>query len=145
LNNAQKKIEGFNFDARKNLIDYDSVLASQRELIYKQRDQILIGKDNFSILKNMVKHVAREIINLNIDPHNNNLVDGAKIAMLLNRMLFNQDLISQEYFKKRTLDDAKAIIEEIIKMSIDIKIEKLGPEQSKRILKDILLQNLDFQ
>lgn len=38
---AQKKVEGFNFDTRKNLLDYDDVLRRQREIIYDQRNKVL--------------------------------------------------------------------------------------------------------
>jgi hypothetical protein len=93
----------------------------------------------------MVNQIAREIINLNISAKNENLVDPFKISNLLNRMVFNQNYISPTYFYNKTLDDAKAIIIEIFNMSVDIRVELLGIEQSKRVLKDIILQNLDFQ
>ncbi|MDE7075641.1 MAG: preprotein translocase subunit SecA, partial [Malacoplasma sp.] len=48
LDTTQKKVEGLNFDIRKNLMDYDHVLSLQRELIYKQRDQILLKTSNFA-------------------------------------------------------------------------------------------------
>ncbi|MDE5775142.1 MAG: preprotein translocase subunit SecA, partial [Malacoplasma sp.] len=54
LDTTQKKVEGLNFDIRKNLMDYDHVLSLQRELIYKQRDQILLKTSNFAIINNMV-------------------------------------------------------------------------------------------
>ncbi|MEK7149824.1 MAG: preprotein translocase subunit SecA [Patescibacteria group bacterium] len=43
VNEAQKKIEGFNFDARKHLLEYDDVLNKQRTAVYKKRQEILIG------------------------------------------------------------------------------------------------------
>ena len=45
VTNAQKQIEGKNFDIRKNLLDYDDVLAKQREIIYKRRDAIMMAGD----------------------------------------------------------------------------------------------------
>lgn len=42
---AQKKIEGQNFDMRKNLLDYDDVLSKQRQIIYKKRDAIMFAND----------------------------------------------------------------------------------------------------
>lgn len=45
VTNAQKQIEGRNFDTRKNLLDYDDVLAKQRQIIYDRRDSILLAKD----------------------------------------------------------------------------------------------------
>jgi hypothetical protein len=93
----------------------------------------------------MVNQIAREIVNLNISEKNENLVDPIKLSILLNKMIFNQNYISPSYFYNKTLDDAKAIIIEIFNMSIDIRVDLLGQEQSARILKDIILQNLDYQ
>ena len=45
ITGAQKKIEGNNFDTRKNLLDYDDVLAKQRQIVYDKRDRIIEGKD----------------------------------------------------------------------------------------------------
>ena len=45
VTNAQKQIEGRNFDTRKNLLDYDDVLAKQRQIIYNRRDNIMFSKD----------------------------------------------------------------------------------------------------
>ena len=42
---AQKRVEGRNFDIRKHLLEYDDVMNSQREFIYKERDEILLGED----------------------------------------------------------------------------------------------------
>ena len=38
---AQKKVEGFNFDRRKGLLDFDNVISKQREIIYERRNEIL--------------------------------------------------------------------------------------------------------
>ena len=45
IENAQKKVEGNNFDIRKTLIKYDDVMNKQREIIYKQRTEVLEGED----------------------------------------------------------------------------------------------------
>jgi preprotein translocase subunit SecA len=113
-------------------------------LIYKQRDDILEGKHNEIIFNNMIKYVAREIVNLNKDENNESIIENSKVTMLLNNVLFNSNVLNLEYFKNRTLDDAKIIIEELLKMSIDIRLDCLK-ENSNNIIKDILIQNLDFQ
>lgn len=45
VTNAQKQIEGKNFDVRKNLLDYDDVLAKQRQIVYDRRDRIMLSGD----------------------------------------------------------------------------------------------------
>ena len=51
ITSAQKRIEGQNFDTRKSLLDYDDVLAKQRQIIYSKRDKILLGQDITEIVE----------------------------------------------------------------------------------------------
>lgn len=63
---AQAKIEGFNFDLRKHVLEYDNVLAKQRDTIYRLRREIL-GGDNAAIrshLETMARNVARELVRM---------------------------------------------------------------------------------
>jgi len=58
IENAQKKVEGRNFDIRKHVLQYDNVMNKQREVIYSQRRQVLLGED---IRENIMEMIA-EII-----------------------------------------------------------------------------------
>jgi preprotein translocase subunit SecA len=145
INNAQKKIEGLNFDTRKNLIDYDSVLSSQRELVYKQRDQILKNIDNTQIIKNMAKNMASDIANLFKSAKNEVYVDADRLAHALNTKILNANLISPNIFIDKTIMEAVNIITEILKLSIDTRIELLKGTQGTNIIRDLMIQNLDFQ
>ena len=51
ITGAQKRIEGQNFDTRKNLLDYDDVLAKQRQIVYSKRDKIIEGDDITDIIE----------------------------------------------------------------------------------------------
>ena len=55
VTSAQKQIEGKNFDVRKNLLDYDDVLAKQRQIIYDKRDRILFAEDIVDLVHEMFK------------------------------------------------------------------------------------------
>ncbi len=57
IENAQTKVEGYNFDIRKHLVDYDDVINKQREVIYGERHKILTGADLRSNILDMVKSV----------------------------------------------------------------------------------------
>ncbi|MBR4450597.1 MAG: preprotein translocase subunit SecA [Clostridia bacterium] len=54
IENAQKRIEGKNFAIRKNVLQYDDVMNRQRELIYRQRDQVLDGEDLRPVITRMI-------------------------------------------------------------------------------------------
>ena len=57
IENAQKKKEGLNFQTRKNVLEYDDVMNTQRKVIYEQRQQVLDGEDLQSYLHNMRRTV----------------------------------------------------------------------------------------
>ncbi|MFJ1522038.1 preprotein translocase subunit SecA [Spiroplasma sp. ald] len=61
ISNAQKKVEGMNFDQRKHILDYDNVLAQHREAMYARRDQILTATDLKPIIKKMQYSAAYDL------------------------------------------------------------------------------------
>jgi len=68
IEQAQTKVEGFNFDIRKHLVDYDDVLNKQREIIYKRRRKVLESNDKESLEKEIIEkidHSLATIVNLN--------------------------------------------------------------------------------
>jgi preprotein translocase subunit SecA len=60
VENAQRKVEGMNFDIRKQLIEYDNVMNKQREAVYKLRDKVLEGEDVSETIKSMIKDSVEE-------------------------------------------------------------------------------------
>ncbi|AGF79195.1 protein translocase subunit secA [Desulfocapsa sulfexigens DSM 10523] len=54
IENAQKKVEGHNFDIRKHLLEYDDVMNKQREVIYRQRREVLSGSDLAEVVQDMI-------------------------------------------------------------------------------------------
>ncbi|WP_338954764.1 preprotein translocase subunit SecA [Spiroplasma endosymbiont of Polydrusus cervinus] len=61
ISNAQKKVEGMNFDQRKNILDYDNVLAQHREAMYTCRDQILAANNLKPIIRKMQYSAAYDL------------------------------------------------------------------------------------
>ncbi len=55
IENAQRKVEGHNFDIRKHLLEYDDVMNKQREVIYRQRREVLAGEDLSSVIQDMIE------------------------------------------------------------------------------------------
>ena len=62
IENAQKSVEGQNFDARKHLLEYDDVMNKQRETIYAIRRSALEGKDQRDYVLGIAEDVARELV-----------------------------------------------------------------------------------
>jgi preprotein translocase subunit SecA len=65
IENAQKKVEGFNFDTRKHVVEYDDVMNKQREIIYGERQKVLSGADTRA---NIVDYM-REVIEKGVEGH----------------------------------------------------------------------------
>jgi preprotein translocase subunit SecA len=61
IENAQRKVEGHNFEIRKQLLKYDDVMNQQREVIYKQRREALAGKSLKSAIEEMIRELSEKI------------------------------------------------------------------------------------
>jgi preprotein translocase subunit SecA len=61
IENAQTKVEGHNFEIRKQLLEYDDVMNQQREVIYRQRREALDGHDLYPVVKELTEEKAEEI------------------------------------------------------------------------------------
>jgi preprotein translocase subunit SecA len=69
INNSQKKVEAHNFDIRKHILQYDDVINTQREVIYRERRQILEGKDIHENVTNIVNEHIQNIFYSHINPN----------------------------------------------------------------------------
>lgn len=67
IENAQKKVEGRNFEIRKHILEYDDVLNQQREVIYKQRRQVLEGENLRDNIMQMISDVVDQALSLYAD------------------------------------------------------------------------------
>ena len=65
IESAQKKVEGFNFDARKHVVEYDDVMNKQREIIYGERRKVLEGADT----RDNIEGYIRELIDKGVEVH----------------------------------------------------------------------------
>ncbi len=62
IENAQRKVEGHNFDIRKHLLEYDDVMNKQREVIYRQRREVLASDDVHAVIVDMLPELADSIV-----------------------------------------------------------------------------------
>lgn len=84
VTNAQKQIEGRNFDIRKNLKDYDDVLAKQRDIIYKKRDAILMAEDIVDLIHDFFKTTGLFLAKKAIDKNNaEGIISGDALKKLV--------------------------------------------------------------
>ena len=133
IENAQKKFENYNFEVRKNLIEYDNVINDQRKVIYKLRDEIL--KDDLIVLEK-AKDYKEFFVDKLIKENTNEelLVEFNKVFDIAIKLKIIEDLNSIELKEKlsTTLDKA-----------FDIRLGKLTEQQKISIVRSIFIENLD--
>ena len=113
LENAQKRVEGINFDSRKRTLNYDDVMNAQREIIYAQRRVVLNGEDVDDIIQKMVTDTVDEIVNTYQDDIENNL---------------NKPLFKQEIINLLTIDSVPELEKEKVE---EVKEEKSDNKKKK--------------
>lgn len=107
ISQAQKRVEGYNFDVRKQLLDYDDVLRQQREIMYDQRNYVLENDDVHGIVKDMFDRVISGVVNANVDQakHDDN-VNGESIVQGLAVLGFEEGMINAEELLGKKHDEA---------------------------------------
>lgn len=143
IENSQKRVEGRNFDIRKNVLQYDNVMNRQRELIYEQRQQVIDGKDMENEIWNMTKTLADAYVNMftgDGDYYDNWDLEGLKkhletTVLPKGTLTFPEKPESREILVDTVLDECRKILEE--------KKERLGLEQLQNIEGIILLRSVD--
>jgi len=143
IENAQKRVEGQNFDIRKHLLEYDDVMNRQRKVIYEQRKKVLRGGEAlWTDIEEMIEDVAEDIVPEYIPekthPEEWNLQG-------LTELLANKYSLKMAFSGEDGINAATAV-EEIIdglKGLLKKKEEEYGKETMEYLLKIIMLQSID--
>ncbi|VAW40332.1 Protein translocase subunit SecA [hydrothermal vent metagenome] len=144
IENAQRKVEGHNFDIRKHLLEYDDVMNKQREVIYGQRLEVLRGENIRLIIDDMISdlvdQVAHEFAQEKI-PSEDWEWDGFReqVAELFNLKLQWDDDDRLDLNRK---DLAAKLLAEV-KAAYQLQVERNGDEQMRQLERIILLQMVD--
>ena len=143
INSAQRRVEGVNFDARKQLLQYDDVLRQQREVMYDQRNFILDNEDVHSaVIKQMFKRVISDVVGANIDPESRN--SDLNVPALVNSLkkLGFEGLFTEEELAGKSAEDVIGQIEEKAWNAYDQKIDPVR-EQIKSFERNMSLEVID--
>ena len=140
IGNAQKKVEGHNFDIRKHLLDYDDVANEQRKYIYNKRNNFLEKENRKETVNQIIEEVFSELIENNI---NVNSIEDIEINDILQRD-FHVNINAKEIIKNsQKKDDAiKKCLEEI-KDIYKKNISELSEEIYLDLIKEIFINIID--
>ncbi len=141
VENAQKKVEGRNFSIRKNVLKYDDVMNAQREIIYKQRREVLDGQNIHDNIINMIEFVADNIPNMFVEGE-----EGKLNVESLNNEITNIFGINMLDYVKEHQNKPEEIADELKKKALEIyrqKEEEITSEQMRELERVVMLKVVD--
>lgn len=141
VENAQKKVEGRNFSIRKNVLKYDDVMNAQREIIYKQRREVLDGENIHDSIINMIEFVADSIPTMFVEGQTGELNIESLNTEIIN--VFGIDMLD---YIKQNKNDAEKIAEQLKKLALEIyskKEEEITSEQMRELERVVMLKVVD--
>ena len=138
VENAQKKVEGRNFSIRKNVLQYDDVMNKQREIIYKQRREVLDGENLKDNILNMIDSVADTIVPMYIN-ENSHDEEGVLQEVETEYGITELDSLKKD---KVTAEDVISEIKEKAHSIYEDKSEKFG-ETFRELERVVMLKIVD--
>lgn len=147
IENAQRKVEGHNFDIRKQLLEYDNVANEQRKVVYAQRAEIMAEEDVSETIQVMFDHVIDSSIEAHVPPESfveqwdldgldAQLKKDFQLDLNFKKAAEEDDSLQEETIKQRVADAVKEKYQHIC--------SQVEPESMRQIEKSVLLQMLDL-
>lgn len=148
IENAQRKVEGHNFDIRKQLLEFDDVANDQRKVVYEQRNELMAADDVSETISSMRSTVINDVISMYIPPNSideqwdiSGLEEALREEFALEapvaEWLENDDSLHEESLRERIVEEAEKAYQQ--------KEEAVGSELMRHFEKAIMLQTLDSQ
>jgi preprotein translocase subunit SecA len=146
IENAQRKVEGRNFDIRKEILAYDDVANDQRKVVYAQRNELMAAKDISDIITAIRKDVVNNVITQYIPPKTmveqwdikgleDHLHQEFNVEIPVRKMLDEDHSLQEETLRKRIID--------ILEQSHKDKEQQMSKEVLQHFEKSVMLQVLD--
>jgi preprotein translocase subunit SecA len=147
LEGAQKKVETFYYDARKQVFEYDEVMNNQRRAIYAERRRVLEGKD----LKEQVIQYAEKTMDDIVDAYVNPELppeewDLDKVVGKVKEFVYLLEDLQPEQMEDMTYSEIKAFLHEEARKAYDIKedqVNKIQPGLMRQAERFFILQQID--
>ena len=144
VTNAQKQIEGRNFDTRKNLLDYDDVLAKQRQIIYDRRDSIMLAGDINELVHTFFKDtgafLAKKAVAASKDE---GLIDGETLKKLVEPSFVKEGTFPAKAYDEATVEEGGEDLGEFLYANYLEKRKTWPEEQADRVERQISLSVID--
>ncbi|CCJ66019.1 MULTISPECIES: preprotein translocase subunit SecA [Leuconostoc] len=145
VESAQKRVEGNNYDTRKNVLQYDDVVREQRELVYHERDIVIDENESLEwVLMPMVDRTINRVVDAQTKSKDNKTWDLAQIVAFVGNALGHEDAVTVEQLKGLSRDDIKAKLLRLAKDNYKEKQAQLyDPAQMLEFEKVVMLRAVD--
>jgi preprotein translocase subunit SecA len=139
IETAQGKVEAYNFDIRKNVVEYDDVMNTHRDVIYMERDRVLDGDD----MRDTVQTMIEEELEVQSALHFGQDHDLEGFGKAIDAILPINGEFSIDDFETMTSDEASGTLVELAERRYDELEETAGEETQRQIERYILLTTID--
>ena len=144
IENAQRKVEGHNFEIRKHLLEYDDVMNKQREVIYRQRREILASDDIQEDIIDMVEEMAETMAGGVADPRSSaDEWEWQSLTEQLRSILGLEFAVPDQEKEKITAEQLSDRLVEFLKQAYKAREEENGADNMRHLEKLVLLQIID--
>ena len=147
IENAQRKVEAHHFDIRKNVLQYDDVLSTQREVIYRERRRILERADLKANMEDMLEEHLDIVLGTQIDPDSPpETWEETELPTVLSTLHNDVPIISAitvDELKGLSYDDLRHTLLDAIKLAYQVREEHIGQETMRELERQILLRTID--
>ena len=146
IENAQKQVESRNFQTRKNVLQYDDVMNTQREVIYKQRRQVLDGEDLQGSIQNMIHTMVENAIQGHMGEQKHMDAESFREATALFRTMFLQPgelALTDEELQKYNEQQLVELVENRAKEVYAAKEQEIGSPLMRELERVLMLRVVD--
>ena len=144
VENAQKKVEGKNFSIRKNVLNYDDVMNTQREIIYKQRREVLDGENIKDNVISMMDATVEAIISAYAEEENVN-IDEALLLEINTTLGLSKESLGLNEGDKVKVNELTDKVTEAVHKKYEEKEAMVGSDDLREIERVITLKVVDDQ
>ena len=142
VESAQKRVEGNNYDSRKQVLEYDEVLRKQREIMYKERNKIIDNEENSELIQTMMRSTLNNAIDFYINENDEDIDYKLFINYITDVFLFEDD-INEENIKNKSKSEIFNIIWDKIMIQYQAQKENIGETEFNDFERNVLLQSID--
>jgi preprotein translocase subunit SecA len=143
IESAQSKVEGYNFDARRHVVEYDDVMNTQRKIIYEERRKILTGADTRSNVLNFIRDMIADTVPGYCDARHKDLWDLSGLFEHIGQIV---PLPPLDQVHDQLGTSPEAVIDamyDMVEQAYEAREAEVSPEVLRQIERWIMLRSID--